>query len=380
MSQPDRASDQLKQYLAQLSPQVRGRLLGELERLLESGEPIPRTEELIASLRAEFPNATERRGDAARLFFKPLEPVLVDGAPERANSGQIARGSLLPIWTLLSSDLLSTMAREYVTNVGKVSNSPREAEKFAIGFQKKALGYLDGTMRSDDGRAMVRATLSMYTSSPAVFDDLAKMFMVFRAGESLAKFAGSLAPKIAKLDGAALTKVLDQLKALKAKNADAIPFALTIVMRRLAMPWQLLHLATKMVDSKAPAAIAGAPYALAVSMVIDQISERRLLLAMAMRSNRVLVAKGILKEIYAIEAALKAQIELGDSDWGKRLREEMEAVAAELDAEVERSRTNIGNLSHVLIGLRPGASLKERLALAVEKGRSVIEGLLPAQH
>ena len=102
MTQPDRASDQLKQYLAQLQRQVRGRLLGELERLLELGEPIPRTEELIASLRAEFPNAAERRGDEARLFFKPLEPVLVDGAPERANSGQIARGSLLPIWTLLS--------------------------------------------------------------------------------------------------------------------------------------------------------------------------------------------------------------------------------------------------------------------------------------
>src|SRR5689334_21583438 len=113
MAQPDRASDQLKQYLAQLSPQVRGRLLGELERLLELGEPIPRTEELIASLRAEFPIA-----------------------PERANSGQISRGSLLPIWTLLSTDLLSTMAREYVANVGKVPNSPREAEKFAVGFQK----------------------------------------------------------------------------------------------------------------------------------------------------------------------------------------------------------------------------------------------------
>ena len=87
MAQPDRASEQLKDYLAQLSPQVRGRLLAELERLLELGEPIPRTEELIASLRAEFPNGNERRNEAARLFFQPLEPVLVDGAPERANSG-----------------------------------------------------------------------------------------------------------------------------------------------------------------------------------------------------------------------------------------------------------------------------------------------------
>jgi hypothetical protein len=380
MVQPDRASEQLKQYLAQLSPQVRARLLGELERLLELGESIPRTEELIVSLRAEFPNGPERISEAERFFFLPLEPVLVDGAPERANSGQIARGSLLPIWNLLKTDLLTTMAREYVTNVSKVLVNPKEAEKLAAGFQKKALGYLDGTMRSADGRDMVRATLRMYTSSPAAFDDLAKMFTVFRATEALGKFAHGLPPKITKLDGKALTKVLDQLKALKAANAGAVPFALTIVATRLATPWQLLHLATKVVESKAPAAIAAKPYALAVSMVLDQIDERRLLLTVALRSNRVVVAKGILKEIYAIERALKTQIELGDSDWGNRLRNQMAAVAAALDAEVERSRTNVGNLTHVLAsgGLRPAQSLKERLAQAVEKGRSMIADILPA--
>jgi hypothetical protein len=380
MVQLDRASEQLKQYLAQLTPQVRARLLGELERLLEVGDSIPRTEELIVSLRAEFPNGPERISEAERFFFQPLEPVLVDGAPERANSGQIARGSLLPIWNLLKTDLLTTMAREYVTNVSKVLVNPKEAEKLAAGFQKKALGYLDGTMRSADGRDMVRAALRMYTSSPATFDDLAKVFTVFRATGALSKFAQGLPPKITKLQGAALTKVLDQLKALKAANADAIPFALTIVARRLATPWQLLHLATKVVDSKAPAAIAAKPYALAVSMVLDQIDERRLLLAVALRSNRVVVAKGILKEIYAIEGALKAQIELGDSDWGNRLRNQMAAVAAALDAEVERSRTNVGNLTHVLAsgGLRPAQSLKERLAQAVEKGRSMIADILPA--
>ena len=380
MVQSDRASEQLKQYLAQLTPQVRARLLGELERLLETGESIPRTEELIVSLRAEFPNGPERIGEPERFFFQPLEPVLVDGAPERANSGQIARGSLLPIWNLLKTDLLTTMAREYVTDVSKVLVNPKQAEKLAAGFQKKALGYLDGTMRTADGRDMVRSALRMYTSSPATFDDLAKMFTVFRATGALSKFAQGLPPKIAKLQGAALTKVLDQLKALKAANADAIPFALTIVARRLATPWQLLHLATKVLDSKAPAAIAAKPYALAVSMVLDQIDERRLLLAVALRSNRVVVAKGILKEIYAIESALKAQIELGDSDWGNRLRNQMAAVAAALDAEVERSRTNVGNLTHVLAsgGLRPAQSLKERLAQAVEKGRSMIADILPA--
>jgi len=380
MAQPDRASEQLKEYLAQLSPQVRGRLLAELERLLELGEPIPRAEELIGSLRAEFPSGNERRNEAARLFFQPLEPVLVDGAPERANSGQIARGSLVPIWDLLKTELLTTMARDFIANVAKAHANPKEAEKLAASFQKKALGYLDGTMRSSEGSHTVRSALGMYTSSSAVFDDLAKMFTVFRASEALTRFGQSLPPKIAKLEAAALTKVLEQLKALKAANADAVPFALTIVARRLATPWHLLHLATKAVDSKAPAAIAATPYALVVSMVLDQIDEKRLLLAVALKSNRVTVAKGILQGIYAIEGALKTQIELGNSDWSKRLSEQMASVAAALDAEVERSRTNVGNLTHVLAsdGLRPAQSLKERLANAVQKGRAIIGDILPA--
>src|SRR5207244_1422411 len=104
MAQPDQASAQLKQYLAQFAPQVRGRLLAELERLHALGDNSPRTEELIALLRAEFRGngqGPERIGDPARVFFQPLEPVLIDSAPERANSGQIARGSLAPIWALL---------------------------------------------------------------------------------------------------------------------------------------------------------------------------------------------------------------------------------------------------------------------------------------
>jgi len=220
----------------------------------------------------------------------------------------------------------------------------------------------------------------MYTGSPAIFDDLVKMFTVFRAADALGAFARALPPKIGKLEGKALADVVKQLNTLKGAHADAVPFALTIVARRLAAPWQLLHLATKAVESKAPAAIAATPYALVVSMVLDQIDEKRPLLAVALRDNRVIVAKAILKEIYAIETALKAQIELGNSDWNGRLRDLMAQVTAALDAEVEKSRANCGNLTHVLASsdLRPALSLKDRLTEAVKKGRTMIADILPA--
>ena len=385
MAQPNSASDQLKQYLAQLAPQVRGRLLAELERLHLQGEDLPRLEELIASLRTELIAAGQnhdRMGNPGRYFYQPLEPVLVDRAPERANSGQIARGSLGPIWDILTEEMLSTMAREYIAKAGKAigANNRPEADKLAAAFRKKVVGYLAGTIRSTEGVAILQAGLKKYTSSPAAFDDLAKMFTVLRESAALAEFGAALPAKIKKLDGQAFAKVLQQLNSLRAKHGDAVPFALTMIARRLDTPWQLLYLATKTVESKAPAAISATPYAIAVSMTLDQIDEKQLLLRVALRNNRIVIAKGILREIYAIEEAVKSHIELGNSDWGSRLRDSMASVAAVLDAEVERSRASCGNLSHVLesSALRPTLSLKERLGQAVRKGRDVLADILPA--
>ena len=140
MAQPDSASNKLKEYLAQLAPQVRGRLLAELERLLLQGEELPRLEELITSLRTELIAAgqnQDRMGNPGRYFFQPLEPVLVDRAPERANSGQVARGSLGPIWDILTEDLLSTMSREYIAKAGKAisANNRPESDKLAAAFR-----------------------------------------------------------------------------------------------------------------------------------------------------------------------------------------------------------------------------------------------------
>lgn len=93
------STERLTQFLQQPAPQVRGRLLAELERLHQLGEDIPHSEPLIAALRAEFRNTGQdrcRAGNPLRYFFEPLERVLVDGAPERANSGRVTRADLAP--------------------------------------------------------------------------------------------------------------------------------------------------------------------------------------------------------------------------------------------------------------------------------------------
>lgn len=379
MAGPHRTGEHLIQYLQRLTPQVRSRLLVELERLHLLGEDIPHSEPLIAALRAEFRGTGQnhyRAGNPSRYFFEPLEPVLVDGAPERANSGQIARGSLGPIWSFVSEKLLPSMAADYVANAkGTIAaNDLAETRRIAATFQKKVLTYLDGTLGLPDGAAEVRAGLMAYTSSHATFDDLMKMRHFLCARPELADFTRALAPKIPKLDGPVLANVLKLLGALKSKRSDAVPFALTIIAGRLERPRELMLLATIPAGSRTPAEIAATPYAIAVSMVLDQIDEKRLLLLFALRNNRMVQAKEIVGDIYKIEQAVRERIDLTGSGWGKRLQDLMTALQAALDAEISSIPTDHLHLTHILESskLRPDLSFGDRITHFLAKSRKAL--------
>jgi hypothetical protein len=146
------------------------------------------------------------------------------------------------------------------------------------------------------------------------------------------------------------------------------------VARRLKSPWQLIRLATKAAPSKNAGDIAAVPYAIAVSMVLDRLDDRRSALRAALKNNRVLVAKEILTEIYDTEYALRVRIDLLDeSKWGERLNELIGGVAALVEAEVKRFPDKIG---HVLGSrrLRSYQSLSGRLTYLAWKGRDALAG------
>ena len=84
-------------------------------------------------------------------------------------------------------------------------------------------------LASESGATDVRAGLAIYTSSRAAFGDLTKMLGFLRARAALAAFNTALSLKITTFDDERLAKVQGLLDAVKAENADAIPFALTMV-------------------------------------------------------------------------------------------------------------------------------------------------------
>jgi hypothetical protein len=369
--------DRIWEFLQRLTPLTRSCLLAELERLELCGVEMPGSADIQAKLRAEFrkdASTQSRAGDPARYFFAPLEPVLVNNAPEHDNSGRIPRGSLSPIWEWINRDLLPTMARDYVDEINKLTAADKQKElrKAATTFQTKVLKYLENALGSPESVAQTRTKLATYTASQSAYHDLTKMMCVLRARDALTKFNDALPAKIEKFDDAKIAKVTALLKALGKDHADAVPFGLALVAKRLKTSWQLIYLATRAAPSKKAADIAAMPYAIAVSMVLDQIDDARSALRVAMRKNRVLVARDILVAIYDTEHALQVRIhELDESKWGARLRNLTDAIAVLVDEEVSRFPDEVG---HVLgsSSLRGGKSLTRRLSSMAWKGRDAL--------
>jgi hypothetical protein len=367
----------LKEFLQLLTPPTRSNLLDELERLEHSGDEIPGATDVMETLRAEFRGngqTQKRNSPPARHFFAPLEPLLLDGAHQHATTGGIQRGSLSPIWEWISRDLLPTMARDYTKSVTELtaSDKQREVRQAAATFQTKVVKSLEGILGSPESANQIRAKLATYTTSPAVFDDVTKMLSALRVRDELAKLNEALPAKLARLENAEVAKLMPLLAAFAKSNPDQLPFALMLVARRLKTPWQLIRFATKAASSKKAPDVAATPYAAAVSMVLDRLEDRRRLLRIALKQERILVAKEILVDIYDTEYALRVRIDqLAESDWGGRLDTLMASITELVESETRRFPDNVG---HVLgsNSLRSYNSLSGRLTHLAWKGRDAV--------
>ena len=104
------------------------------------------------------------------------------------------------------------------------------------------------------------------------------------------------------------------------------------------------------------------------------IEDKRAVLRVALKNDRILVAKELLTEIYDTEYALQVRIDLLDeSEWGQRLPTLMDSIAALVEAEVNRFPDNVG---HVLgsRSLRSHDRLAGRLTYLAWKGRDAVSG------
>ena len=371
----DLQHDRIREYLRQLTPQARRSLLTEIERMQLYGDDVAGSAVILAALRTEFRQSGEsgdRIGNPSRYFYKPIEELFVDRPPERTNAGEISRGSLSAIWQWINQILLPTMARDYCEEIKRaiMAKDARAATHLAGGFQAKVVKCLEGFVASEDGVEAARNGLGRYISSHASVEDLKKVLAALQIRDAIVSLGKELPPAVDNLRGKTLAKVRAVLDAFAVKHPHAVPFALTILMKRLKTPWQLIRLATDGAPGKTASDLAATRYGFAFSTVLGRLDENRMMFRYAVKNSRVATARDILSGIYDIEDALRDGIDgLDESEWGARLNELMAAVSADLKNEL---RSLPQDTHHVLGSLHRRRLGPGLLGSLVRKGRDLV--------
>jgi hypothetical protein len=95
MTSDGQSVERLREYLRNLKAEARAMLIAELERAQLRGDDMAGSELVLDELRRTIRTEAQRVpriGDAARLFFMPFEPFLID-APPTTNASGASRGS-----------------------------------------------------------------------------------------------------------------------------------------------------------------------------------------------------------------------------------------------------------------------------------------------
>jgi len=299
----------LRAYLVALTPQARSRLRAELER------------GLARSREAELTLAELRRLDgadaAATMFFRPLEPFLIDDDMAHPYPGCIARASLPALWAWVCHDVAPQDAAAFVRATAG-PDGIANAMSLASEFQDRVAARLRAAMGGDDAAA--RRRLLARIGTPRAEDEAATLRWALRGRDALEALGARLPATIADLPSHHLP-ACNALVEEAARPREVLPHALIVVMRRLAEPWQVVRLAAHAAGANAAARIEATPYGIVIAMLLAELERQIAALSAALADGAGAVAVGLVRSIDATIHGLNGEIAIPvGSTLGRRLQ------------------------------------------------------------
>jgi hypothetical protein len=357
--------ERLRDYLLALDPEARSLLVTELERALLRGEEIPGAELVLNELRRtlrETGQRVPRVGNPARLFYKPLEPFLVDDAPERRQIARVSRKTLDPIWQWICNFVMKADAESYVDLVehALIANDSDSAATFAREFQDRAAPRMLEALEQVKGDDRARRRLALQIGTPNALGDVRTIAGIFNARDRLAAVGAELPRHIKTLAGATLDNAKAVLDASLARHPDLLPYSLILVMNRLAAPWQLIRLATCAAASDVAARVAETPYALCVDIVLIEIERKVAELTADLRSGRGVAVSALLKDVHDAVRGIRTEIDLSaDTPWAAQLAAILTQISEALTAVIELIPGRVRRLLRPSTSAAAGARLND---------------------
>ncbi len=152
-----------------------------------------------------------------------------------------------------------------------------------------------------------------------------------------------------------------------------LPFALILVMGRLAAPWQLIRLAIKAAQSDDAAKIAATPYEMAVTIVLSDIERMVGELKADLKRGGTVAVTSLLKCIHDAVRGVRTELDLpADSAWGRQLA----AIRADISDMLRRQIESAPGRVRRLLRPRPVSEIQPRSVLDasdVDEIESLIE-------
>jgi hypothetical protein len=348
MTGDGQSSERLRDYLRDLKPEARAMLLQELERGLLRGEGNAGNDlilqELRKAARAEA-QPVPRIGDAARLFFAPLEPFLIDGSADHKRIGRVARLALEPIWSWLGRDLIPAEAKTLTEDINRalLENDRAKADEFVRVLHDTAVGRMSDAVAEAAADDKARRRLPGQIGTPRALDDLSTVLAVLALRDVLTDLSRRWPSHVRSFerDQADHLKAILDFSALRSssenrhvKKSDVYLYGSILAMNRLAAPWQLIRFATRAADSDDTARIAETPYAVAVAIVLNEVEWMVGELRTELKAGRPTAV--LLKNIHDAARALRSELNLSaDSAWSRQLAAIRADVSGLLKVEIE---------------------------------------------
>ena len=333
------STERLMDYLAQLSPQSQALLMREFERAIERGEDTSIAnfvlEQLRKIVRANDEGVRPRSDNPARLLFRPLEPFLVDGnVPLRP--GQIRRESLLPVWRWLQREGTPDLAGEFELTLSKgpeTGSSPqieaavRQLQAAAADAILKIATTAPGT---DQRRALSRL------GPPDMVEDLLSIAWLLQAREAIDTLNGRLPSYLRLFNDPQIASASAALNVPTLQTPQLLPFALSLVMQRLAAPWQIIRLAVRMAASDDELRVAATPFGIAVALALHDLSCLAARLRSDIRRGQFDNVAEQLKILHDGVRGLRTELDLrNDSNWGRQLASIRADISGALQSEID---------------------------------------------
>jgi hypothetical protein len=330
------STERLRDYLGQLPPQAQAMLMREFERAIARGEDTAVAtlvlDQLRKLVRVDGEDTRPRNEDLARLFFRPLDHFLVEGnAPARP--GQIRRASLLPVWQWLAREGALEQAKAYEAALAR---GPENSHEVDAAIRKLQAAAADAMLKlsapggDDKQRALARV------GSPDVIEDLPSIGAVLKGREALDGLGGRLPTQIRTFGDPQIMSVGEALNVPSLQTPQLLPFALSLVMQRLAAPWQIIRLATKLAGSDDEIRVAATPYGIAVTIALYDLSHLAAVLRTDIRRSHFVNVADNLKILHDGVRGLRTELDLRDgSRWGKQLTAIRADISNALQSEID---------------------------------------------